>query len=415
MLNSHDFKNFILVSKLKSFQHSIVLGLLLLSCWANAQTSINSTNFIQEQLYLSSNVFITNSPTSSDFKAFWLEEIEFRTETRDFDFDRQSYTLRFTPSNKKVRAAQNNLAQHYLDKAAIDRKNYNFKFVEQAYEDWIELYSYAERLKIFKNLLAIYTDIEKVLLQLGKKEELKVKDLLEVKSDITTTKITIQTLESAQQELLAKQQADFSDLISIQQIKDNLLATPEKGTAHLLSTQQKNIEASAIETEMALEVADQKRFLDFFQIEYRGPHSDEIRERFSIGAGLKIPFKGSNQLKLEELKVEQALLQEEYKLDLAQFKAEVAQEQKQLKALISEYHISKDLIQLQQKQAEELIIKLVAREGSTPLVQLYHQIEQGKQALNLVKLKTDIYEQYIRYLVVTEALFATPFQNYLVN
>jgi len=410
-----EFKKNILVSKLKkSVQKSIGISFLFICSFLSAQTSINSTAFIQKRLQQSNNLTGT-STTTSDFKVSWLEELVFRTETRDFDFDRQSYTLRLTPSVKKVRQAQKKMAQQFLSEAAVERKSFAFKFVELAYEDWIELYSYEQKLTIHENLLAVYSDIEKVLLLLGKKEELKVKDLLEVKSDITATKIAIQTLESAQKEYLKKQKADFSDLISIEAIGANLLMPSKNIASSLVNTQQKNLKEANIQTELDLELAEQKRWFDFFQIEYRGPHDDLLRERFSIGAGLKIPFKGGSQLKMEELKVEQALLEEEYKSDLALFEAEVAKEKQALRALIAEQQISKQLMQQQQKQAKELIIKLVSREGSSPLIQLYHQIEQGKQALNLVKLETNIYEQYIKYLGITEELFATPFRNFLVN
>lgn len=401
--------------KLKNFQIFLGLSLLLFCSWADAQTSINSTEFIQEKLHVSSNVFISNNSTSSDFKASWLEELEFRTETRDFDFDRQSYTLRVTPSIKKVRQAQQKIAQQVYNEAELNRKNYVFDFVEMAYADWIELYSSKQQLKVHKNLLAVYSDIEKVLLQLGKKEELKVKDLLEVKSDITATNIAIQTLEAEQQEILRAKQADFSDLITLEQIEANLLRSTVGIANSLISTQKVHLKTAAIQTEIELELAEQKRFLDFFQIEYRGPHDDLLRERFSIGAGLKFPFTGGNQLKVEELKVEQNLLNEEIRIETALFEAEVAKDKQALNALIKKYQVSKALIQEQQQQAKELITKLVAREGSTPLMQLYFQVEQSKQTLNLVKLETNIYEAYINYLSLTEELFTSPFRNFLVD
>ena len=411
-----EFKKTILDSKLKkNFQHFIGISFLFICSCLSAQTSINSTDFLQKRLQQSDNFTGNSTTTTSNFKAFWLEELVFRTETRDFDFDRQSYTLRLRPSVKKVRQAQKRMAQQFLEEAAIERKNYAFKFVELAYTDWIELYSIEQKLKVHKNLLAVYSDIEKVLLQLGKKEELKVKDLLEVKSDITSTQIAIQTLEVAQKEFLPTQQADFSDLIPIEAIGANLLIPSKNIASSLGKTQKKSLKEAVIQTEIDLELAEQKRYFDFFQIEYRGPHDDLLRERFSIGAGLKIPFTGGNQLKVEELKVEQALLEEEYQLDLAIFEIEVAKEKQALRAVIAEHQVSKQLIQRQQQQAKELITRLVSREGSTPLLQLYYQIEQSKQALNLAKLETNIYEQYIKYLSLTEELFTTPFRNFLVN
>ena len=226
-------------------------------------------------------------------------------------------------------------------------------------------------------------------MQLGKNEEVLVKDILEVKSDITATQIAIQTLEAAQREFLNEEQADFSDLISIEAIGANLLLSSNNIASSLVNTQQKNLKEAAIQTEIELELAEQKRFFDFFQIEYRGPHDDLLRERFSIGAGLKIPFTGAKQLKVQELKMEQALIEEEYKMDLAIFEAEVTKKKQALRIVIAEHQISKHLMQKQKEQAKELIMNLLSKEGSTPLVQLYYQVEQSKLALNLAKLETN--------------------------
>ena len=120
-------------------------------------------------------------------------------------------------------------------------------------------------------------------------------------------------------------------------------------------------------------------------------------------------------MKVEELKVEEALLKEEHRLELVLFETEVAKNKQSLNALIDKYHASKELIEQQQQQAKALIAKMMTREGTTPLVQLYYRAEESKQDLDLLKLKTNIYEDYINFLSLTEELFGTPFRNFLVE
>ena len=378
------------------------------------QTTINSTQFLHKKLQNSS-AFTTLKNGNSGFKTTFLEEVEIRTETKDFDFDRQSYTIRVTPNSKKNRQAQMQLFRQLGEDAKLERQVYLNDFIELAYEDWLNIYALQRKAGIEKKQLIVYKDIEKVLLRLGQISELKIKDLLEVQSDLTNTTISIQTIQATLDAYLDQQQPDFSDLLTIEDIRNFLLIEANQPTSLLSSTKKKALKEETIASEIALEIADQKRWLDFLQVQYQGPHTDGLQERISIGAGIKIPFSSSNRLKMEELKMEKTLLQEEFEIDQALYREKLNRKKLLLKALLGEYTLTKTSIDEHQNKATDLVNKLAQQTGTSPLLVLYNQIEHGKQSLDMLKLEVEIYQQYIEYLALTEKLFAQPFQNFLVQ
>ena len=75
---------------------------LIAFCWS--QTHLTSTQFLQQELQ--SVITPDQKPT---FKAPFLDEIEVRTETDEFDLNRQEITLRVSPLGPKVRKSHKNL------------------------------------------------------------------------------------------------------------------------------------------------------------------------------------------------------------------------------------------------------------------------------------------------------------------
>ena len=115
-----------------------------------AQSSITSTEFIQQYL-----VVVNNNKVASltdDFETSWLEELEFRTETRVFDFDQQQYTLRFKPTTKKLRNAQTNLSNLLEEEFLLKKADFGKELIVDAYEDWLELVMLQKKITIHNDL-----------------------------------------------------------------------------------------------------------------------------------------------------------------------------------------------------------------------------------------------------------------------
>jgi len=233
----------------------------------------------------------------------WLEELEFRTETRDFDIDQQQYTLRFKPTTRKLRNAQTNLSNLLKEEFLLKKADFGNELLVDAYKEWLELVMLQKEITIHNDLLVIYGDIEKVLLKLSQADQLNVKDFLEVKSDITNTNIVIQTSEKIIKDYLSNTSINAKDLLSLEEIKVVLLQQLHVAPS-LMSKQQEMNRSAILEAEMALEQVEQQKLFDFFQLQYQGPHTDGLEERISIGTSINIPFSSKRSLKIQELELE---------------------------------------------------------------------------------------------------------------
>ena len=82
----------------------IFFYLLPFSIWS--QQIIDSKAFFSAGL---ENYVNLNTTTNKSINFPWIEKYDFRTETRDSEFDRQEYTARFSVSSPRIRNAQKSL------------------------------------------------------------------------------------------------------------------------------------------------------------------------------------------------------------------------------------------------------------------------------------------------------------------
>ena len=387
---------------------------LLISTPLSAQSSISTASFIKNNIQAFQKK-INSTSASTSFETSWIKEMQLRTETKDFDFEQQCYTLRISPNSKKIRKAEVQLIRQLQESATLDQYAYATVFLKMAYEDWLVIYGANQTLQLNKELLIIYQDIETVLLELGQFDNLNIKDLLEVQRDITDTEINIETSQKRIQYYLPDQQADFSDMIPVEDIEQSMNGALFVSKNSRQADQKNILKSTMLASELVLKESEEKQWLDFFQIEFAGPYGDPFNEVFSIGAGFKIPNAKAGQLAIEELKIEQDQLQHKIRAEQAIQQEKINRQRQRLVTLLEEGRLFKTLTNRQNKKAAEIVRLAAQAEGATPLLTLNANVDKIKQQLNILKLELEIYESYIDYLALTEELFKRPFKNYLIN
>ena len=400
----------------KSFFYTICSSIIFLfiSTSLSAQSSISTATFIKNNIQAFQQK-INSTSTSTSFETSWIKEMQLRTETKEFDFEQQSYTLRISPNSKKIRKAEVQLIRQLQEATALDQYDYGAAFLKMTYKDWLVIYGANQTLQLNKELLIIYQDIETVLLELGQFDNLNIKDLLEVQRDITDTEISIQTFQKRIQYYLPDQQADVSDMISIEDIEQLMSGTLLVSRDIRRADQKDLLKSTMLASELAIKQAEGNQWLDFFQIEFAGPYDDPFNEKFSIGAGFKIPHSKAEDLAIIELKIEQDQLQNRIKAEQAIEQEKINRKRQVLVTLLEEVRLFKTLTNRQNKKAAEIVRLAAQAEGATPLLTLNANVDKIKQQLNVLKLELEIYESYIDYLALTEDLFKRPFKNYLIN
>ncbi len=385
--------------------------MLFISICGAAQTTITSSQFFQQQLQkaTSSQSILGIQQNQSSFNPSWIEEIDIRTETRDFDWEDQQYMVRISPTTKKIRKAQKQLMSS-IRQEAIHFKDDSYKdIVENSYETWLDAFEAFLELQVYRSLALVYSDIETVLFRLASQEKVKARDIMEVQEDIGETQVGIQLLENKIKQLLGGNQPDFNDMITLSTMIEKVNSLGENIIDQPKNTNRKGI----LEAEIALEEAERQRIFDFLQVQYNGPHTDVLSERISIGAGVKIPFSSGRAIKLEELKIEQAL--EERKLAVNKWKREEVQaaQKKEFQAAIADLRIYQQFQTEQNLKHAKLLSRLMQLENADPLLPLYQQVTERKQELEFVEITLGVYQSFVNYLEVTGNLYHLPFINYI--
>lgn len=372
---------------------------------ALAQAPLSISNYIQNRVETLDNL-PESSYTNHQFNAGWVDGMDIRTETDEFNFNRQRYLFRVAPSTPKIRQAQTNLHQLYLEKADLKNNLLRKDFIEIAYEEVLFFYEAFRKLSIKEELLIVLQDQEKVWGKLSQVSREIPKDWLEIQEDIAQLEIDIykedNTLKSWQVE---GQWLNWEDLIPADSILMQL--SNDTNNRFQLQAREYEVENLIVEREEELEVAEQKKLLDFVQVEYSGPHEDLLKERVSLTAAFQLPFSAGRKLKMEELAIEKEMLQQERLVEKQLNQYKERDTHKKLELLIQELIFSKKLYQAQAEKMLAIAQKSSALRGDNPLFTLYQKEAQIEKKLEVLKLEMAIYTEYLDYLKLTEQLFAT--------
>jgi len=280
-------------------------------------------------------------------------------------------------------------------------------FIEIAYEEVLAFYEAFRKLSIKEELLTVLQDQEKVWGKLSQVSREIPKDWLDIQEDIAQLEIDIfketNTLQSWQ---IDGQSLDWEALIPADKILNQL--GNNVNNQFQLQAREYDVENLIVEREEALEQAEQKKLLDFVQVEYRGPHEDLLKERVSLTAAFRLPFSSGRKLKMEEIAIEKEMLQRERLAEKQLNQYKERDTRKKLELLVQELIFSKKLYKAQSEKMLAIAQKSSALRGDNPLFTLYQKEAQIEKKLEVLKLEMSIYAEYLDYLKLTEQLFAGP-------
>lgn len=373
-----------------------------------AQATVNILEYIENRVNQ-----LDNLPTSSyvdkNFNASWVDGMDVRTETDEFDFNRQKYLVRLSPNTPKIRKAQTNLHQLYLKKAALDQTLLRKDFIEIAYEEVLIFHDAFRKLLLQENLLVVLQDQEKVWRKLSQQSIRTPKNWMDIKAEVTQLEVDI----FREEEILNawKSEGNWINLEGLLPIDSILfyLNNDVINNRFQLQAEVYDIDNLIVEREEELEQAEQKKLLDFVQVEYRGPHDDVFKERVSLSAGFRLPFSSGRKLKMEEIAIEKEVLQQERLAEKQISKYEEKKQKETIGLLLRELQFTKRQFE---KQSQEFL-EIARKSSENPLMFLYQKEANIKKELEILKLETTIYEEYLDYLILTELLYQPSFYGFL--
>ena len=354
-------------------------------------------------------VYEQNTESTADtYKLPWIEELNVRSETRDWKLRKQSYSLRLRPVSLGERRASSQLYNSWQQELVYLKLDEVYDQVADIHELWIDQDFISRQIELKKQILALLSDVEKVNAKQSLIDANKLPLLMAVKSRIAKINNGIildqkrrydklrAISEQAQGDYILE--ADSIDVKEyIQSAKESLLATnrPYISNSDMLDLQ-------VLRNEMELEKAENNRVLDFVSLEYRGPHDKYLEERVSLGMSFNLPFFNGNQLSIAKIKVEQE--QEQYKIEKVKQEslAKLTKIKESISSNVYEYDSYNKLYSEIEAENLQLISNMERQAIINPSFKLNHRIQVIENKLSLLKIQESIVKNYLEYLRATD-------------
>ncbi len=375
-----------------------------------AQPTINTKAFLEISLAKweeSTKGKSITSSTTSNLKFPWIENLQFRTETRDFDENQQEYTLRFSPSGFKKRKALKGISDYIHQKPDFEQEDIYCDAVANLQTDWVALYLIQTNLDLLTEMQTVLKDRQQVYEKMLGALEVDFDDLVRLQTDKSDLAIASNDLQLEQQILLEKYGLkgavlDFSDLVRMKDIA-NLLE--EKSLIpNILADAQIVYEQELLARELTLEKAENKQLFDFMQVRYRGPHDDLLNEKLSIGLGFQFPNSGDKKLKIAELQLEQAELELEQKRKREEIETETTENQQFLSKLLQSYQFYEKTTTEERQELQNLSTQIAKQQGFDPLLLLDIEERHVETQLKLLRKREEVLFGYLQFLEESERI-----------
>ncbi|MEL6671174.1 MAG: hypothetical protein AAFR61_03250 [Bacteroidota bacterium] len=349
----------------------------------------------------------------------WIDEVEVRTETDEFDFDRQEYLLRLSPSTAGIRKAQKSLYQELKNAPDIEGQEIYCDRVLALHVDWLTLYILRERENKLEEQAAILRDKQTIYERMAGTLEFDPKKLLNLQTEKSDMQLAQNKLRLEWAYILNKydlqgQEIAFGEFATVETIaaflEDSLLSDQSGFTWVDVETEHKK---QLVMKEIALEASEKKRLLDFVQFKYNGPHTDAIQERFTVGLGVQLSNSGNRKLKMQELYIEKDELVRKAEREQKEKMENIQQLESELLGGIQSFYFFQKTMEEEQINLQKLSSNIAQREGVSPLLLLEIKERQLSMQLKSLNKQEDLLRDYLKYLQEREVLCQAGFVNYL--
>ena len=350
-----------------------------------------------------------------EFNPSWIRELEFRTETEDFLIDKQEYLVRFRPTYPSERKAQSNLIEVSRQESDINQLNFQNDLNRYLLDELIVIRQINEEMELLNDLLQVYQDQKLLIGDQIYNGKFNLKDLSqidgeirELEGDINENQLRIDLL--LQRNILP----DTDQLIPIEDLSIQL-AQQDFTQQATINSAERDFEIRKVEAEIEIEKIESGRIFDFIQLRYNGPHNDLLSERLSFGLNIQLPNNARQKLRMEELKVEQLVRQQEFDFQQKLDSIRLSRELDEFTLLIRKWNYNKDLIEEQEIELNKLINKGLNIEYDDPEIILYQKEQLLKQKQNQLNLEEDIYQSYLDLLERTTIIGENRFYSFILQ
>ncbi len=350
------------------------------------------------------------------------DELEYRTEAEEMNFQEQEHTLRWSFTGIKERKEQKKYHQTSIQLQESERQLVFQEILFDRYRDLVDyLFLMKENDFLQQQKLVLDDQLNIMRTLAGQTTDFDIEDLIRTEDDWHELEIDILRLEKDIQDLedlfatkirsgtLIK--IDTSDILNITQINSIILQLSDSLNLNV-DVREQYARIAETNAEYNLEKAENQQTFDFVQLRYRDRDMALAVEReWHLGIGLQIPLKNANRIQLNELELER--IEEENRLTLLQntLSERIQNTKRDLAFSFQQYNRVKE--QLEDSQAKYSFEEYGKLYGSDPLSLLYMKESLLKRERTLLQIEEDIFRDYLRLLDLTGKMVEVPLRNYL--
>lgn len=393
----------------------VIYFVLLVSSKLSAQVGVTTTEVLVRQLAnidlkLAQLDFLANEKQDMPL----LRELEFRTETDEWEPSRQEIGFRLNFNSLKMRATQRAITTQRTDYYTIRQQLFMEDQLLITYQYLIDHYYLQREKKLNEEEKEVLSDQKKVYERmLANAVVVDVDNVLGAERDLQQIERKLlrvnQSLANTAGLLSIATETDFSEnWISLAKMEELVGQRDSVVNLAQAAQAQKVLEA---ELESEMEEREGKQVLNFLSVKQAGRNQLNLAREFSVGVGLNIPLASNNRAKRNEAILD--VLDEEQQLaDLDRKIAERIQSRvHNFNMALEEYRLLEKLIAT--SQLEELLSNYQVRNDVHPLnlLKIKENILDDRQSLLSLEEKACV--QFLEILYYRGQLSTPIRRNYL--
>ncbi|MDY6950411.1 MAG: hypothetical protein SWE60_02785 [Thermodesulfobacteriota bacterium] len=362
--------------------------------------------------------YLENAPGSTPY----LDKVEFRTETEDFDIDKQEYTLRFYLKGWGETVSGEKLSERTKEAARIEHEAYFNRALRQRYELILQYLETASLLRLKHEVITLYEDRISVLKkQSGSSLSFDVNALIAAQDAYTDLRLEVTKLESQMSNIRDKinlaagseEKILFNEekMISVEEIGQMIKNLPSDSEVDNIYLRQSKCRVELAEVRYHLEKAKDRDYLSFVEVSYDTNESAALQEAFCVQLGFRLPFitsdrEDTNRIKASYLK-EKLKYEEEKRATLER----VVSLCRSVEGFIRQYHILADMGGRADPEAS--LKTYMKTKGVDPLELLELRESILKTDIRLNEISYQIRYQFVELMDIVDKLPEKPLKNYI--
>ncbi len=363
--------------------------------------------------------YLKDAPSSTPY----IDRMEFRTETEEFDLEKQKYSLRFYPKGWGETQYTRQVTELASQSCRTEQLNYYNTALKMRYDLVLDYLETRSMIDLKRQLATVCEDRTHVL---NKKSagslSFDISELIAAEELLTDLRLELVGLENKmtglnhQISVAADSQMpvafDRRRLIDISAIEKKINEIPMETTVNNVKLEDQKNKMDLANSKYMLEQAKSRDYLSYFEFAYDSDDYDDAQKACSIEVAIKLPFINSDRDGVNRRKVsymKERLQYNEKMRDLAEKKITLI---RVLDRLIQQY----TLLEANKKNsnAEVSFKAYLKMDSMDPLNLLKIKESIIKSDIQLEKTSFNIRGKFIELMDIMGKLPEKPFKNYIV-